>query len=105
MFEGRSRDLRSGDPVATEGIPRPRCLVGPQEHARLDDEMKVRLADYPQLQLIAWNRRSQVEIDGQEAFALYEANWRFVDPQTLVPQERDLIRELMSAFGLGLLNV
>lgn len=39
------------------------------------------LADYGQLRLIAWNRREEDAISEDEAFALYEANWRFVDPE------------------------
>ncbi|MCU0697689.1 MAG: hypothetical protein MUC96_14275 [Myxococcaceae bacterium] len=67
--------------------------------------MKVRLADYPQLRLIAWSRRHVEEIDEAEAFALYEANWRFVDQQSLSDEERALIRRLTDVWGAGVLNV
>lgn len=62
------------------------------------------IADYPQLALLAWQRRSPV-IDAEEAFALYESNWRFVDDETLTNQERALIERLTEAYGKGVLNV
>jgi hypothetical protein len=67
--------------------------------------MKVRVADYPQLKLLAWNRRDEVELDEAEVFALYEARWRFVEVETLTAQEQALIRRLADTFGHGLLNV
>ncbi|MDO4682466.1 MAG: hypothetical protein Q4B17_06715 [Lautropia sp.] len=42
--------------------------------------MPLHLSDYPQLCLLAWNRDPDGWIDEAEAFALYEANWRHVDP-------------------------
>ena len=67
--------------------------------------MKVRLAEYPQLRLIAWNRHAEAEIEEEEAFALYESRWRFIELETLTPAERELIRRLTTAWGGGLLNV
>ena len=59
---------------------------------------------YPQLKLIAWNIHTK-EIDEQMALDLYELNWRYIDEQTLQPQERQLISELVDHFGKGVLNV
>jgi predicted nucleotidyltransferase len=67
--------------------------------------MKVRLDDYPQLKLLAWHRRGEVELDEAVAFALYEASWRFVEVETLTAQEQALIRRLADTFGGGLLKV
>lgn len=64
----------------------------------------VHIADYPQLALLAWQRLSP-EIDAEEAFALYEANWRFVDGEALTIQERKLIERLTKTYGKGVLNV
>ena len=41
--------------------------------------MKVRLADCPQLRLLAWNRRNDDLIEEDEALALYERNLCYVD--------------------------
>jgi len=66
--------------------------------------VKVRTADYPQLTLLLWNRRAD-ELDGREAFALYEANWRHIDVDHLTPAEAALIQQLTREYGGGLLNV
>ncbi len=63
------------------------------------------LSEYPQLRLIAWNRRSEDQIDEEEAFALYESNWRFIEVDTLEDEERLLIKQLADRYGQGLLNV
>lgn len=67
--------------------------------------MQLRLADYPQLKLIAWNRREDDLVDGEEALALYERNWRFVDEAALEHKERRLIECLVRQYGHGVLNV
>ena len=59
---------------------------------------------YPQLSLLAWNRAIR-EIEGVEAFALYEGNWRFVDVNGLTDAEADLIKRLTQQYGHGVLNV
>ena len=58
----------------------------------------IKLADYPQLRLLAWNRPA-------EAFALYEANWRLIEPADLTPAEATLIERLTHEQGKGLLLV
>lgn len=60
--------------------------------------------NYPQLALLAWNRVVR-EITGEEAFALYERNWRFVDKGCLTNNEAALIDRLMTQYGHGVLNV
>lgn len=63
------------------------------------------IGDYPELALLAWNRRPEDVITAEEAFALYESNWRFVDVDQLTDQERDLIAGLTETCGQGLMNV
>lgn len=60
--------------------------------------------NYPQLTLLAWNRTIR-EIGGEEALALYERNWRFVDEATMTPEEKALIERLKAQYGHGILNV
>lgn len=64
----------------------------------------LRIDDYPQLALLAWNRAVR-EITGEEAFALYERNWRFVDTDCLTTDEAALIDRLTTQYGHGVLNV
>ena len=68
-------------------------------------DVPLRLDDFPQLKLIAWDRASSTEIDEADAFSLYERNWRFVDQQSMTAQERALIARLSALYGHGLLLV
>ncbi len=65
----------------------------------------IRLSDFPQLRMLAWNRLAEAEVDEAEALALYEANWRFVEPETLNEAEAALLRRLVQEQGAGLLLV
>jgi len=58
-------------------------------------------AAYPELALLAWNRDPSRPMAADEAFALYERNWRHVDKDRLTPREADLIRDLTARFGRG----
>jgi hypothetical protein len=74
--------------------------------AQLDealDRLVVRLADYPQLKDLAWNRTDEF-ITAKEAFQLYERNWRFIDPSTLDERERALITRLKANLGNDEIN-
>jgi hypothetical protein len=65
----------------------------------------LRLADYRQLRQIAWNRADGAAIAEDEAFALYEAHWRFVDAEAMDDVERALVERLKRQYGGGLLHV
>lgn len=64
----------------------------------------IRITDYPQLKLLSWNRHTDF-IDDDEALALYESNWRFVDQNNLTDNELKLINHLTIEYGHGVLNV
>jgi hypothetical protein len=67
--------------------------------------LTLKIGDYPQLALLAWSRRPDDVITAEEAFGLYESNWRFVDHKQLDDQERELIDGLTETCGHGLMNV
>ena len=67
------------------------------------DRLLVRIADFPQLRDLAWNRSDEL-IGAKEAFALYERNWRFIDAAQLDTKERDLLERLKLEFGNGVIN-
>ena len=69
----------------------------------LIDGFVVRVAEYPQLQDLAWNRRDSV-LPARDAFRLYERNWRFVNVEQLDAHERELIDRLAGMFGHGIIN-
>ena len=68
-------------------------------------DMVVVPADFPELAALVWNRDPLRPIGGDEAFALYERNWRHVDRTHLTPLELELIQELSKRFGRGHLLV
>lgn len=59
---------------------------------------------WPALRELAWNRADRW-IPAKDALALYERNWRFVEPERLTQAEADLIDSLKQRFGGGVLNV
>lgn len=63
------------------------------------------IGDLPQLRLIAWNRNPLDAITAEEAFDLYERNWRFVDEAAMLPGERAVIDRLTREYGHGILHV
>lgn len=64
-------------------------------------ENRIVPADFPELRLLAWNRDVTRPISPEDAFALYERNWRFVDKAHLTAEEEQLIQDLKNAFGGG----
>jgi hypothetical protein len=66
-------------------------------------KLVVRLADYPQLRDLAWNRVDAF-VPAKEAFQLYERNWRLLDADALDERERALIEHLRTAFGNDEIN-
>lgn len=67
--------------------------------------MRVAVARYPQLHSLAWSRPPGAVLDGADALALYERNWRFIDAAALDPDERALIAALVARYGNGVLHV
>lgn len=60
---------------------------------------RIRLADYPQLAQLAWQVQGTEILTPQEAWDIYERNWRHVDAGVLMEHERDLIDALRLVFG------
>ncbi|MGV2098209.1 hypothetical protein [Rhizobium sp. 21-4511-3d] len=61
--------------------------------------------EFPELKMLAWSRDTARPIPADEAYALYERNWRFVDASALTEAEAELIRGLTRAYGNGVLLV
>ncbi|TFZ02180.1 XRE family transcriptional regulator [Ramlibacter henchirensis] len=66
---------------------------------------RIRLADYPQLQKLAWQLQGVEDVSPQEALSIYERNWRHVDGNTLTMKEIALVHALATALGGGRLLV
>ena len=68
------------------------------------EDMVVDIEAWPKLRELAWNRADRW-IAAEDALALYERNWRFVDPVELSSAEAKLIERLKNRHGGGLLHV
>lgn len=67
-------------------------------------EAIIPIAAYPNLAALCWNRTDRFVTD-EEAFRLYERNWRFVDVKRMKAAERELVARLAARYGRGVLNV
>lgn len=62
--------------------------------------LHIRVADYPQLQRLAWQLDANTTVlTPREAFGLYQRNWRHVAAAALAPAERSLIDALRATLG------
>jgi hypothetical protein len=68
--------------------------------AMLESET-VEVDRFAQLKLLCWNRRS-FYLSAEDAWSLYERNWRFVETGKLESGEKRLIATLCARFGAGL---
>ncbi|KQM33285.1 hypothetical protein ASF03_05980 [Rhizobium sp. Leaf68] len=61
--------------------------------------MQIQVGHYPQLQMLCWSRDVNACLTGEEAFSIYERNWRFVDTDALTKEEKALIDDLVERYG------
>ncbi|HEX5046335.1 MAG TPA: hypothetical protein VFX89_04375 [Gammaproteobacteria bacterium] len=90
-------------PVAAKLAAARRAPNFPELLDRALDRLVVRLAHYPQLHDLAWNRVDEY-LTAREAFQLYERNWRLIDAGTLEARERELIERLKADLGHDEIN-
>ena len=109
----RQRERRAGLTTVELRLPasqaeRLRAAVNaPRFNPALDQflqDMVLDIEQWPSLRELAWNRADRW-IPAEEALALYERNWRFVDTEQLTQAESELIDHLKHRFGGGMLNV
>lgn len=63
----------------------------------------IAIDDFPQLALLAWNRKVR-EITEGDAFALYESNPQWVDRALMDARELALLDRLIQEIGRGVWN-
>ncbi|MFM9971758.1 MAG: hypothetical protein ACKVQK_25540 [Burkholderiales bacterium] len=106
----RERDALANQTEARIKLPRPlaqRLLFATRQPGFIDslsqflDSETVEVERYPQLKLLCWHRRDRL-LRAEDAWSLYERNWRFVEPAQLEPAEKRLIDMLNTRFGGGL---
>jgi hypothetical protein len=71
---------------------------------KLLDEQLVAVADFPLLKQLLWTGRPRALVPAEEAFRIYERNWRFVRRSAPGEAERSLIGRLARRYGRGLVN-
>jgi hypothetical protein len=103
----RARDSEAGQVEVRLKLPKAsaeRLLIAARQPDFIEALTKVleatvvEVARYPQLKLLCWNQRARY-LAAEDAWSLYERNWRFVEPEHLEPAERALIESLSSRFG------
>ena len=74
----------------------------PETHRKLDEKKwipaRIPLADYPQLQQLAWQIHGTEYLTPPEALTIYERNWRHLDFAAIEDREKNLIEALQTAF-------
>ena len=81
----------------------PQARPAPADDAGLPE--RVRLAEYPQLQRLAWQLHDVDDLSPADALSLYERNWRHIDRARMEPAERALLQALVDRLGGGRLLV
>lgn len=66
---------------------------------------EVRIAEYPQLTRLTWNRPGADTIAERDALALYERHWDLVDADRMTAREHAFLRRLVEKYGHGVLHV
>lgn len=73
--------------------------LGKKNLANLAVPKKIRIKDYKQLKLLAWQLKKSKELSPTEALDLYERNWRHIHRDDLEENEKQLIQALLATFG------
>jgi hypothetical protein len=94
--------------LAARDAERLRAAMARPEFVRdlrgLLDEKLIDTTAFENLAALCWNRRERY-VSAEEAFQLYERNWRHVDARRMKPAERALVELLQARYGNGVLNV
>ena len=77
----------------------------PSTETRAPLDAMIALAAYPQLRQLAWQINGVDHIPARDALALYERNWRHVDPARMPPEEKALLQALVTEYGKGVMLV
>jgi hypothetical protein len=106
----RDREASAGQTEARIKLPitlAKRLMFASRQAGFLDalkqllDSETVEVSRYPQLKLLCWNRQNSL-IAAEDAWSLYERNWRFVETDRLELVEKRLIEKLSARFGGGM---
>ena len=65
---------------------------------------KVRISDYAELKSVSWFRDTDTLISEDEAFRLYESQWKHLDLSRMNDDERAFLDRLVDQYGGGVVN-
>ncbi|WP_158256766.1 helix-turn-helix domain-containing protein [Pseudomonas sp. MYb185] len=77
----------------------------PDLQAQASIPVRVSLVTYPVLKSLAWQVQGTDSLSPQEAWDIYERNWRHADLDKALPDELALMEALRQVFGGGGRNV
>jgi transcriptional regulator with XRE-family HTH domain len=78
--------------IASPSWPEHELLQHDHDHALTPNQ--IHLADYPQLRQLAWHVHGTQELTPIEALNIYDRNWRHIEEDQLLPNEKELIQTL-----------
>jgi hypothetical protein len=93
--------LESAAPPLGAGLFEKSTFPGYIEPMMAEMRREIVPAEFPELKKLVWNRDPLRPVDAEEAYALYDRNWRFVDTEHMSACELELIQELDKHFGNG----
>ena len=76
-------------------------IDNPGREIAQDDDTEIRIADYPLLKLVCWNRAAEGRVSRAEALALYERNWRHINDQSMTAAEQKFFDDIVANEGAG----
>ena len=76
----------------------PKLLTMPDPIPQTLSERRIDAAAYPVLAALLWDRQLQ-RLSADEAYAIYEQRWQYVDPRRLGASEKRLIKALIREHG------
>jgi transcriptional regulator with XRE-family HTH domain len=100
-----ARDDPAGRQLQDEQL-RPSRTARPAATRQAAGVGRIEIKRYPQLRQIAWQLGPEIKsLRPEDAFALYERNWRHVDHQRMNAAEQALLQQLTATVGKGVLLV
>jgi hypothetical protein len=97
---------RGGTPASTMSAMGPDAATNKAHSLAAGELGHIRLADYRCLRDLAWSMgREEDELTPEEAFALYERNWRHAERDSMDAAERELLKRLIDTIGRGVFLV
>lgn len=96
----------SGDRASTMSPMGPDAATNKTQPLAAGELGHIRLADYRCLRDLAWSMgREEDELTPEEAFSLYERNWRHAERDSMDAAERELLKRLIDTIGQGVFLV